>query len=399
MMQNPLFRVFVLIVAFASIASGNPSTAPTSIWTVTTADFQQIPGASLKLDDTGAVVIPSGAAERRLSWDEFLSAERGNAQRSPAGKFELHLASHDRVTGEPTGIDGQTLRWINPVVGELSFDLAHIDRIARPGVPRRVDSTTSDVAALTNGDEVRGIVTGFVENQFQVQSSAGNVVEVPLDALASVRFASTARQSPGGSDRAFRITLSDGSLMTANSLTFDADAAMLKFPGGAEPRKLPLPAVVAVEQVNGPVAWLSSLPPTTDEQIPFLGKPSPSRMDRTVNGDVIRFGDRTFARGIGVHALSRITWPLDGRYKTFRGRYALDGDLPYANVTVRVKLDDKIVHERADFAAGELSPLIQLPLGDAKSITLEVDYGQTYDVQDRLNWIEPALLKTAAPAK
>ena len=28
-----------------------------------------------------------------------------------------------------------------------------------------------------------------------------------------------------------------------------------------------------------------------------------------------------------------------------------------------------------------------------KTITLEVDYGENYDVQDRFNWIEPALLR------
>jgi hypothetical protein len=34
-----------------------------------------------------------------------------------------------------------------------------------------------------------------------------------------------------------------------------------------------------------------------------------------------------------------------------------------------------------------------LDINREKVITLEVDYGQTYDVQDRFNWIEPALLK------
>ena len=34
---------------------------------------------------------------------------------------------------------------------------------------------------------------------------------------------------------------------------------------------------------------------------------------------------------------------------------------------------------------------------DAKRITLEVDWGDTYDVQDRFNWIEPALLKEKPP--
>jgi hypothetical protein len=57
-----------------------------------------------------------------------------------------------------------------------------------------------------------------------------------------------------------------------------------------------------------------------------------------------------------------------------------------------VKLDDKVVHETADFVAGKLADVVQVPLAGAKTLTLEVDYGKTYDVQDRFNWIEPALL-------
>ena len=62
-------------------------------------------------------------------------------------------------------------------------------------------------------------------------------------------------------------------------------------------------------------------------------------------------------------------------------------------MTVRVKLDDKVVHEREHFHAGELSPPVVLDLNGATSLTLEVDYGANADAEDRLNWIEPALLK------
>jgi hypothetical protein len=117
-------------------------------------------------------------------------------------------------------------------------------------------------------------------------------------------------------------------------------------------------------------------------------------MNRTVLGEPIRFGSRTYDRGIGVHSYSRLVWEFDASsYKAFRTQYAIDGQLPYANVTVRIQLDDRVAHEAKDFRAGALSPLVVLDTRGAKRITLEVDYGDTYDVQDRFNWIEPALLK------
>jgi hypothetical protein len=44
--------------------------------------------------------------------------------------------------------------------------------------------------------------------------------------------------------------------------------------------------------------------------------------------------------------------------------------------------------------AGVVSPvvLVELP-ASAKTLILEVDYGDALDVEDRLNWLEPALLR------
>ena len=57
-----------------------------------------------------------------------------------------------------------------------------------------------------------------------------------------------------------------------------------------------------------------------------------------------------------------------------------------------------MAHEKKNFTAGQLSPVVLVPLGNAKSLTLEVEFGGNYNVQDRLNWIEPALVKGSAVA-
>ncbi len=119
-------------------------------------------------------------------------------------------------------------------------------------------------------------------------------------------------------------------------------------------------------------------------------------MNTNYAGQPIFFKDRQYLRGIGVHSYSRLVFPLDGKsYTAFRTRYAIDPDARggVADVTVRIKLDDKVVHERQHFRAGELSPAVVIDLNGATSLTLEVDFGANMDAEDRLNWIEPALLK------
>ena len=394
---SPLLALASLVL-FASRAPAADTT-----WSVTTAAFEQLQAASVTLDEQGAQlsVLP-GNESRRLGWDAFLSAERAEVTPTAPGKFEILMLNGDRVTGEPAGIEGENLAWTNPVAGKLSLPLSQAVRVTKagqPAPPAPAEPATEDVVTLANGDSVRGIVAAIGEGRVDVQQAGGDVVPVPLDSVVSLRFASTGQAPPAAAERTFRLRLGDGSTLTSASLKLTNEQAEVTLPGAAEPRQIPAATIAGVEQVNGPVAWLSSLAPAEQAHVPFLGATSPARMDRTVLGEPIRFGDETFRRGIGVHSRSRLTWPLDGRYKAFRTRYALDGDLPYADVTVRIKLDDKVVHERADFVAGEPSPVVTLPLGGAKSITLEVDYGRTYDVQDRFNWIEPALLKDAPPAK
>jgi hypothetical protein len=116
-------------------------------------------------------------------------------------------------------------------------------------------------------------------------------------------------------------------------------------------------------------------------------------MNATVTDEPIRANGRLVAHGIGVHSYSRLSWPIEAGVQAFRTQYAIDGDQPFADVTVRIKLDGKVVHEMPSLRAGPASPVVSLETNGARTITLEVDYGANADVQDRVNWIEPALLR------
>jgi hypothetical protein len=153
-------------------------------------------------------------------------------------------------------------------------------------------------------------------------------------------------------------------------------------------------SVESIEQQNGPVSWLASRTPGANVQTPYWGEdePWPARMGATVDGKAIRIGDAVYPHGIGVHAYSRLEYPLDGRYARFRTGFGVAGDLPLADVTVRVKLDGKTAFEQAHVRAGQAYEPVSIDLGDAKTLTLEVDYGANGDYQDRAEWLDPALV-------
>ena len=399
-----------------------PSVAPAqSKWTLTTADFRSKQVDLVAIDGKGArfadkSVVPFAEL---LLLDRELDPKQQQAA-AAGGKFVLFLAGGEQFRGEPVKLEGETLHWTSPAVGAMQVPLRQVTSLVRaatttgqpqPQQPQQPiapppqaaeEQRTEDVITLANGDMLRGIVTNISGEGVTVQAG-GNETPVPLDGIRSVVFASTAGAAAANNQqqqagRAFRVRLDDGSVVTAPQLRTAATDTLVLTLADKSTRNIPLESVATIEQLNGPVSWLSSRPPAENVQTPLLDTTRPARMDRTVTGKPIRFGDRTYARGIGVAPYSRITWPIDakarGDYQTFRTQYAIEGAGQYADVTVRVKLDDKVVHERQKLIAGELSPVVLVPLGaNAKTLTLEVDFGGNYGVQDRFNWIEPALVK------
>jgi len=369
-------------------------------WTLTTADFNQQGVDLLKLDANGATVL--GKTEKTtIPLDNFLEVRRINIGQTTPGKFVLYLNGGDRLAGEPAGTSGEQLKWSSPAVGELALPMNQIRALVKAGQKATaIDETRQeDTVKLANGDAVKGILTDLSAKEAAVQ--VGNdVSKVPLDAVTAIYFASAVRKIDNAT-QGFRVGLTDGSTFLARGVSWDAGKVTLTLNDRAS-RPVDPTRIVSIEQINGPVSWLSSRQPAEIVQIPFLDVPWPTGFDANVTGEPIRFADHTYARGIGVHSYSRLTFALDGAYAAFRTQYAIDGSLPhaeYADVTVRIKLDGKTVHEQPNFKSGVLSKPIVVDLAGAKTLTLEVDYGQGDDIQDRFNWIEPALLKHVPAAQ
>lgn len=366
-------------------------------WLLTTAQFKTEPVALKGFDSSGAKVAPaSGGAERTVRMDDFLDLTRTLPQAQAGGRFVLHLAGGDRLSGEPVGLKGDSLIWKNADLGEISIPGSKLVAITPPAQSAPAERQHEDVVRLSNGDSLHGIISAMSGQSITVQASGGNS-DVPIGSVASVVFAMT----PGGDQtrRGFRVRLDDSSSLVGSDVKLEGDHLVLTLGKNAN-HKIDLAHVTSIEQVNGPVSWLSARPPVEAVYYRFLGGPQEpaAYMDRQWGGQRrIDYKGRLFAHGIGVHALSRLTWALDGQYETLRTRYAVESDAGgLTDATVRIKLDDKVVYEKSQVRSGHISPVIYQDLKGAKRLTLEVDGGSGY-AQDALDWIEPALLKQKPP--
>ena len=366
-------------------------------WILTTADFKSETVSLRSIDNAGVHIAGDDNSERVIPMDQFLQLDRVGVSRSTAPKLFLWLSDGDHLGGAPLGMSGESLLWRCPTFGDLSFPLSHVRsiQVASQPAPQSDSNRTEDVLTLANGDTLHGIVSDMTASSISLQPTGGDPTSVPLASVVSADFATPpgSTTAPAVAVRGFHVTTADGTIVTTDSVELAQRDVRVHLSGGTD-KPIPLSSVAGIEQINGPVIWLSTVLPVESVQIPaFSQRTLPAQMDKNVNGDVIRFGDREFAHGIGVHSYSRLVFPINTSCKRFRTQFAIDGDQPWADVTVRVKLDDKVVFEKSHVTSGVLSDVVQLDLNGAKTLTLEVDYGENYDVQDRLNWIEPALLR------
>jgi NPCBM/NEW2 domain len=409
--MRPLLRATLCVLCASAV---NQALAQDT-WSLTTADFRRQTVSLKSLDDHGARIVPFGTTqETTIPLDKLLQLDRGSsAVQQVRGSWTILLVSGDRIGGDPASIANDSLIIKSPSAGQLTIPLKDVRDLykgqevpPKPTGPAAEPDRTDDVILLANGDNVRGIVTALDATKLTIKTSGGDELPVDLSAIKSVHLAS-AGKAPAAGRRAFRVQLSDGSVVTAPKIKIDNNQLQL-IPEAGPPRPLDLASVTLIEQLNGPVAWLSAVPPDQVVYQPMFDVAFPPQTDRNYKGERIKFAGREFNRGIGVHAYCRLTWNIAGRggqggYKAFRTQYALSDDAHKGRVTVRILLDDKVVHQARDVGPGKLSPVILLDLAGAKTITLEAHPGGdpasqdptkwNIDTQARLNWIEPALLK------
>lgn len=384
-----------LSVAFAAFALAGLCRAEEQ-YTLTTDDFSSAKVSLVKIDAAG-VTVSDPIGQRVLPLAHVVSLAKQSTKPDTISGLVLCTAGGDRLVGTPQKLEGNNIVWFASGVGSVSVPLDQCTGVLRDKTSSADLSSNraEDQAKLVTGDTVKGIVTDITDKGFVLTPQQGDPVTLSPDSIASLLFATP----PGGRKVAppagFVVHVTGGTSVSCSAVT-EADSKLaLTLPGGRN-AVIPMTQVTAIENANGAVSWLSSRQPVASEYTPFFQGNFPAQFDRSVVGEPIRFGGVTYRHGIGVHSRSKLTFAVQPGDATFRTRYALDGNLGYGDVNVRVRVDDKVIHEAKDFHSGVLSPVVQADVSGAKTVTLEVDFGGAYDVQDRLNWIEPAMLRSAA---
>ncbi|HTW93712.1 MAG TPA: NPCBM/NEW2 domain-containing protein [Tepidisphaeraceae bacterium] len=371
------------------------------LWTLTSADFQSRAVGLTALDASGLTLMEGGSS-RQISWDSVLQLTHGVASPSAPGDFVLRLNGGDAVSGFPVSVANNTVTWEQSSLGKFEISEDRINAIVRSGkaTDGLDDARPADIIRLANGDSVSGVIQQIASGVVTIQTlGADSPTPVALDKVDAILFADSSPLAvPPG--RAFRVTFDDGSTLTFPSISLAGDRLTLDFPSHAE-QQVELKSVSSIEQINGPVMWLTALKPQILYR-PFLTEYFPPRFDHPVAEPDVTIAEKypLFHHGIGVHAYTKLTYAIPAGYETFRAQYAIDtipdSDSDKADVTVRVYLDGQAVRVIPHVRAGPIAAPLSIDLGGAKTLSLEVDYGDNLAAQARFVWLDPAFIQTAA---
>jgi hypothetical protein len=415
-MPTPIRRRAALVwlsVCAITAAMGAASAAP--LVTIETIG-EEVVGRLDSIDSRDGVRLIEGESPRLASSD-VLKIVFEEARRSPSGVVavgELELVDGSRFNYVDVAFDGE----------EVRFALRGGVRVATPvtniaswktGSDDTLDSAStrgaSDVLVVKRRDggyaPVEGVVVELSSKgvRFALEADDGaEPVEAPWSRIGGIRFYRTDKRQ--ANEHLAIVTLIDGGRVAAEEVRY-ADGRVRWSQGEA-----PVEAVASLDLSGGRVIPVKELKLLADEYVPYFqeegAKTSGYAFDKSLLGGPLnlRYPDRRasgawpavsvkreFARGVALRSHSELRLELPEGAQRVRGVVGLDPDAALAgSAVVRIVADDKTLWSGAiDGASAPVT--IDEPLAAAKTLTLQVDYGDNLDAGDFVNFCELRVIR------
>ena len=172
---------------------------------------------------------------------------------------------------------------------------------------------------------------------------------------------------------------------------------------------VPVSAVAEVRFTGGAFVYASDLPFRgvythyyEDENQKYLEWMYGVRADRLPEGCPLTVGGVVYRHGFAAHSKSTIALPLAKGFRRFEGKLGIDdyamrtpGAPSHGDVTARVVADGKEVWTSAGrVKGGEPARAVgPLDVSGVTELVLEVDWGEGLHMNDRADWLDPLLVR------
>ncbi len=330
-----------------------------------------------------------------------------------ASALQVQLADGDLLRGKIVGGEGEILELELMAGVQLELDIGELESLLftdrlPPGLDLPIEAAREgDRLYRLSGnalDRIDGTVEEFLVDGVRFDSIELGSRVFPWAELAAlfVEVFGEPAQETASDQVSIAVDLVDGSRVRGELSALEVEGVRMRVAGRSE-------VFLAWSQVyelmvdDGTLRFLSELEPLQEEGrgAPFgdeLGMVWPYQQDRSVVGAALSSSGRTYTRGLGVHAPSRLTWELDGSWTHLRGSVAIDDSSllnakeARGSVLFRIHADGREVWKSRLVRGGDAPVAFPtIDLAGVRRLVLEADPGEDFR-GDRANWLRPILV-------
>ena len=331
-------------------------------------------------------------------------ATEGGTAKAGEQRVTVDLGSGDMIRGTLVGMTDDALTLSTKWDPKLQVPLLQVQGLlsarATNDARKRYDAArakpgTDDLALVIAKDgaltEIAGRVKQWEGNQLRFVYE-GEEHTIAGDRLQAIIFA--AHPAIRSSAAAVQIVhLNTGDKLSGKWTAIKAGAVCLQMPW-EQTWELPLDGIVDISTRNGNLVHLSDLEPATVEQTPYFSRLMPYKRDTSLDGEPLKMKNTSYGKGLAVHSRCVLTYALDGQFTKFKTTVGFDDAAgKQGNVSCRVLANGKELFAKPVLKADQDPQAIDVSVQNAKTLTLEIDFGDNEDTGDRVIWAEPRLFR------
>jgi hypothetical protein len=367
------------------------------------------------------VILEGGEGTRQIALDNLV---RWGSYRDSDHGVQALLSDGSLLVGDFQSLNQDQLQLYSDLFGDVTLRLEQIrglmiqppaDALKRDLLLDRIGSASrgSDRLLLDNGDELRGVISGPPSGVEQAQQPDDEAlwltmperppVAIPLARVAALIFNPTLIEPARSRERAVRVGLRDGSLLSVTTPSQAEGWVRLPLRCGLQLQcDVPsaLEEITLLEPHSPRITYLSDMSPLGYKHIPFLDLGWEYRMDRSVLGGRLRSDGGVWFKGLGMHSTSRLAFDLDDEAQRFEAELALDDQAGRrGSVIYRVFVDRdgkwQAAYESPIVRGGQRPLPISVELNGARRLALIVEFADRGDELDHANWLNARLVRVA----
>jgi NPCBM/NEW2 domain-containing protein len=363
-----------------------------------TVDGKTITGSVAKVTD-GAIVMKTDAGDVATPLMQVLQLDISPAQKAPGGEYtDLRLIDDTLLHCKTVAVKGKELEATLssgisvklPMVSVLAFqrDAGNKDlkkqweELAKPGTKRDRLIILRD-GALNGLEGVLGEADAEGKTIPFKRDGADAAVPILIERIHGMIFW---RPDPPTESPICKVIDQDGNALRAVKLAFDGDAWTVQTAFGAK-MALRKETVARLDFNFGRLVYLSDLEPAKVVEKSGIGLVVRYKKDMNLDGEPIQL-DKTYAKGLSMHAHTELEYNLGGKYKELNGLLGVDTRIGADSQALVTILCDGEKRFQKVITAKEQEPVKHLSVKDVQTLKIVVTSRNFLDLHDHVTFAD-----------